>query len=543
MKSYFAYIRVSTVKQGEHGSSLQEQRDAIVGFARRNDLHIVKWFEERETAAKIGRGEFTRMIAALKKEKASGVVFHKIDRSARNLKDWSAIQDLADVGVDVRFSQESINLASNEGKLTGDFLAVIAAHYIRNLREEVKKGMRGRLKQGIYPLGAPIGYLNNGGGKVKTLDPERAPHVRDAFQWYAEGRYSLRALSNELYARGLRTKSGIKVDANRLQKMLRNPFYMGIILMKRSGESYVGIHEPLISKTMFDRVQQNLDGKKNTVATLHDFLFRRMISCTHCRYSLIGERQKGYVYYRCHTKECPTLTIREELVIAAFQSRLQPLHFEEAEIAELRSMIAAHFDQRATRRDEHIHAVNLRLEASRARLSRLGDVYTDGMIEKSLFADKKLSLLMEQKGLEEDRNTVARNKSHFTQKLDVIVERLESVPLSYENANPIEQQFLLKEITSNVTLDRKKVDIKLRSPFHEIGNLPPVSTCGHLCDTHRTGSEILPACQNGGHVCDELRPSRIRSVFDALVKHCEQPEQMLLSSSPPYTPPYAPPLG
>jgi site-specific DNA recombinase len=131
MKSYFAYIRVSTVKQGEHGSSLLEQRDAISAFARRNDLKIIQWFEERETAAKIGRSEFMRMLAALKKQSIAGVIFHKIDRSSRNLEDWSAIQDLADAGVDIRFAQESINLASNEGKLTGDFLAVIAAHYIR----------------------------------------------------------------------------------------------------------------------------------------------------------------------------------------------------------------------------------------------------------------------------------------------------------------------------------------------------------------------------------------------------------------------------
>ena len=127
MKSYFSYIRVSTVKQGEHGSSLQEQRSAITNFATRQGLHISEWFEERETAAKVGRREFTRMVAALKKGRASGVIFHKIDRSARNLKDWSAVQDLADFGIDVRFTQESINLGSNEGKLTGDFLAVIVS--------------------------------------------------------------------------------------------------------------------------------------------------------------------------------------------------------------------------------------------------------------------------------------------------------------------------------------------------------------------------------------------------------------------------------
>lgn len=197
MKSYFAYIRVSTVKQGEQGSSLSEQRDAITAFAARQGLPIRAWFEERETAAKSGRGEFSRMLAALKKGKAAGVIFHKIDRSARNLKDWSTIQELADQGIDVRFTQESINLASNEGKLTGDFLAVISSHYIRNLREEVKKGIRGRLKQGLYPLQAPIGYLDQGSAKPKIPDPVRAPFVRAAFELYADG-LGLRQLSEEL---------------------------------------------------------------------------------------------------------------------------------------------------------------------------------------------------------------------------------------------------------------------------------------------------------------------------------------------------------
>jgi len=273
MNSYFAYIRVSTVKQGEHGSSLQEQRAAIEQFAARNQLTIVRWFEERETAAKVGRHEFNQMLSAIKKERISGVIFHKIDRSARNLKDWSVIQDLADRNIDVRFTQESINLTSNEGKLTGDFLAVISSHYIRNLREEVKKGMQGRLRQGLYPLGAPVGYLDRGGGKAKVLDPILSPHVRDAFALYATGNFALRELGDTLYVRGLRSKSGKKVHINSLGEMLRNPFYIGIIRMKRSGETHQGVHEPLISPALFNRVQQVLNGKSRAKVIMHDFLF------------------------------------------------------------------------------------------------------------------------------------------------------------------------------------------------------------------------------------------------------------------------------
>lgn len=91
MKPFFGYIRVSTVKQGTKGVSLQEQRDSILRYASRNGLEIISWFEETETAAKQGRPTFTKMMKLLRQEKARGVVLHKIDRGARNLKDWADI--------------------------------------------------------------------------------------------------------------------------------------------------------------------------------------------------------------------------------------------------------------------------------------------------------------------------------------------------------------------------------------------------------------------------------------------------------------------
>ena len=65
MRNVYAYIRVSTLKQGEHGSSLTEQRFAIEGYAKRHNLTIIEWFEEKETAAKRGRTIFTHMLALL----------------------------------------------------------------------------------------------------------------------------------------------------------------------------------------------------------------------------------------------------------------------------------------------------------------------------------------------------------------------------------------------------------------------------------------------------------------------------------------------
>jgi site-specific DNA recombinase len=160
VKNYYGYIRVSTVKQGEQGVSLHEQRDAISRYAQRNGLELSDWFEETQTAAKRGRPGFNRMLKLLTQGKASGVIIHKIDRSARNLKDWADLGELIDQGIEVHFANESLDLHSRGGRLSADIQAVVASDYIRNLREETRKGFYGRLKQGFYPLPAPLGYLD-----------------------------------------------------------------------------------------------------------------------------------------------------------------------------------------------------------------------------------------------------------------------------------------------------------------------------------------------------------------------------------------------
>src|SRR4026209_944367 len=117
MKSCFAYIRVSTVRQGEEGSSLAEQRSAIESFAARHDIAIAEWFEEMETAAKRGRPQFSRLTQLLRAGKAEGVILHKIDRGARNLKDWADLGELIDSGVHIHFAHEGLDMTTRGGRL------------------------------------------------------------------------------------------------------------------------------------------------------------------------------------------------------------------------------------------------------------------------------------------------------------------------------------------------------------------------------------------------------------------------------------------
>jgi predicted nuclease of restriction endonuclease-like (RecB) superfamily/DNA invertase Pin-like site-specific DNA recombinase len=161
-KSYFSYVRVSTQRQGSLGTSLIEQQTAIDRYAERYGLAIVKRYEERETAARQGRPVFLEMLKSLKQGNANGIVVHKIDRSARNLKDWADLGALIDAGLEIHFANESLDLTSRGGRLSADIQAVVAADFIRNLREETKKGIYGRLRQGLYPFPARVGYVNIG---------------------------------------------------------------------------------------------------------------------------------------------------------------------------------------------------------------------------------------------------------------------------------------------------------------------------------------------------------------------------------------------
>lgn len=491
MREFFGYIRVSTAKQGEQGVSLQEQRDAINRYAQRNNLEVVEWFEEMETAAKRGRPIFTQMLRLLGHGKADGLIIHKIDRSARNLKDWADLGELIDRGIEVHFANESLDLHSRGGRLSADIQAVVAADYIRNLREETRKGFYGRLKQGVYPLPAPIGYLDMGKGTPKEPDPVKAPLVRKAFQLYGSGRYSLDSLVGEMYQLGLRNRRGGKVTRNGLSVMLNNPFYIGLIRLRRTGETFPGTHEPLITKSLFARVQRILDGKANGQPWRHDFLFRRLLACRHCGYSLIGERQKGHVYYRCHTRDCPTTGVREETVDGRVLEVLSPLRFDGEERAYLKQKVLRLREDWIRQRDAEIDASNLRLNQLDDKLNRLTDAYIDRLIDKDLFEQRKAALLMERRDLEEKLAALRDVQRSLPDRLVEFLELAGNACLLYQTALPEEKRDLLTIVTSNRQVEGKDLVLMFSPPFDEVANRYRNSNGGPYRDRPRTLGQML----------------------------------------------------
>lgn len=483
-KGFFTYIRVSTLKQGEHGVSLPEQRDTIERYAHEIKLLITRRFEDRESAAIQGRRAFNRMLQQLHAGDAIGVIFHKVDRSSRNSADWAAIDGLADRGFEVHFAHERLILSRRGDRLTANVQAVMAADESRVIRDRVKMGYYGRLKQGLFPGPAPLGYLNNGGGRPKTVDPQMGPLVRTLFDLYATGRFSLRTLGIEAGRLGLRTRRGKSLRLTQLNDILRNPFYAGVIHIAKTGESFSGVHKPLVSPAMFSRVQGILQGKAPKCAMIHDFLLRRLLTCSYCNHRLIGELQKGRVYYRCQTQGCPTTTVREDVAEAYFVKLLGTMQISSKERQELLDTLNDVRREDLHQREAREQARQLRLANVRAREQRLTDAWIDGLVDRSEFEERKTALLMEHRELEQAAASVS--SADDANAVAKFLELASTACLLYENALPHERREFVEIMTSNRLVDGRTPLFTLVSPFAEWAHELQEQSGGPFRDTART---------------------------------------------------------
>ena len=110
------------------------------------------------------------------------------------------------------------------------------------------------------------------------------------------------------------------------------PFFRGKVNWK--GKVYQGIHTPLVSRELWNPVQDIMDGRfaKRPQKSEHDFVFSSLISCGHCGCSLVGEIKKGrYVYYHCtgFKGKCAEPYTREEVLEEHFSLVLKRFYFDD----------------------------------------------------------------------------------------------------------------------------------------------------------------------------------------------------------------------
>jgi len=303
--------------------------------------------------------------------------------------------------------------------------------------------------------------------------------------------------------------------------MLNNPFYIGLIVHKKEGAVHKGIHEPLIGKALFDRVQAILTGKTQKQARRNVFRYRRMFRCAECGYSLIGELQKGHVYYRCHTKTCPLTGVREEVLEAAVAGAYATLKLSDAQRTALEAEVTAHLGEceESTKRVQETW--KLQLASIQTRHDRLVDAFLEGSIGKETFEPRKKRLLMEERELEE-KLSGGVDREQIATRLREILELASTASLSHEMGNCDERRELLEILTSNRCVSRENVVVELSFPFYLLMQDGETKLGARSRYSPRSGTNLPDVAKS-----PDLNPRHvITEIHDWLTQHPEMPWTM-----------------
>jgi site-specific DNA recombinase len=462
MRSALIYARVSSRDQEREGYSIPAQLKFLRAYAPTHDLEVLREFVDVETAKSSGRKQFGEMIRFFKENPACRIVLaEKTDRLYRNFRDYILLEDLE---VEIHLPKEGLIIskeAKSQTRLVHGIQVVIARNYIENLREEVRKGMREKAEQGIYPSRPPLGYRNNKVERTIEIDPERAPIAQRLFELYASGKYSLLTLGN-----ALRAEFGRAYPKGYLERLLKNPFYIGLFLWE--GKTYSGNHPPLVSRAIFDRVQEVLHGRNRPKSGKREFAFSGLLQCAYDHCAVTAEIKKSkYVYYHCtgYCGKCELPYFREEEIGSRLGEILKNIHIPDDILAQLESSLLADKDREQVIRRQKIDRLQQRLTTVRRRLDQAYLDKLDGRITEDFWERKSAEWH------EEEQHLLMSIRELDAAKPDRLLDGIRILELAnkahflYLRQNSAEKAKLLRIVLSNCAIDAANLYPTYRKPF------------------------------------------------------------------------------
>lgn len=469
------YCRVSSKEQEETGYSLPSQEKLLSEYASRKEFEITKVFSVAESASgSKQRKVFAELMEFLVKKDVKQLIVEKVDRITRNLRDAVVINDWLEADPERRIHFVKQNLvihknAKSDEKFRWDIEIVLAKKYLANLSEEVKKGQAEKISQGWLPTRPPLGYKTIGdkGHKIHIVDNDVAPFVVKAFELYASGNYSMEALRTKLHQEGFRTRSGKKLPKSRIETLLNEPFYYGA--MKWNDILYTsGKHEPIISKELYDKVQEVRTRKLAPKYSRHQFQFKKMMRCGECDGQITAEIQKGIVYYHCnHYRDCTQKAYTTEEIIE--QQLFGVFDFfkniTSSEALKIKQIIQKNHAQEVEYKETTLKSLNARYVQLQGRLDILYNDRLDQKITNEFWERKQAEINKEQ---EDIQTQIKRVKSEETKYFEIWLNILDLAYRAkeiYLKRSPEQRRVLLSHIFTNLILKDKKVDYQLKKPI------------------------------------------------------------------------------
>ena len=497
MPAFFLYARKSTEEEDRQIMSIESQLHELREYARRENLTIIEEFVEAKTAKEPGRPVFNLMIQQIEAGKADGVLAWHPDRLARNSVDGGRIIYLIDIGkiVDLRFPTYRTDTTA-QGKFMLSIAFGQSKYYVDSLSENVKRGIREKLRRGGWPGRAPMGYLNNYKDHTIVPDRDKGMLVRKAFELYAEGDHSLDGLRQEVGRWGLLGTTGKPVTKSALATMLQKSFYYGVI--KFGGELYEGSHPPLISKKLFDRAQQILAQRsKPLIRGKITYPFIGLMRCAECGCMVTAETQKGHVYYHCTKRRgpCGQQFLREEALLDQFKTAILKVYVDDEttkKIVERWYALSEGSSKASLFRSRQIEA---ELQACDEQMERLLDLYITRGIGSEEYQRKKAKLLGGKQALKEQRDEIGTGGGGWFEPAKTFLSDCNRAYSVAWQENPPAQKAFLKNCGSNFLLNDRTICFSYLPPFDlVVKNAASKEWLGDEDSNLDRQSQSLPSC-------------------------------------------------
>ena len=310
------YTRVSTREQAIAGYSLEEQEKLLKAFCSENQMSLYNVYSDKGISGKSikGRPGLMEMLADAELKKFDVVLLWKVNRLSRKLKDTlEIVEKFCYNNVELHSITEKIDLNSPEGRLHLHIMSSLGEFERGQIAENVKMGMDARAREGKWNGGKVLGYdlieipdsTRKTKEKLLTINNKEAELVRHIFELYYNGK-GYKAIANQINKEGYQTKKGNYFSVVSIKDIVSNPLYSGIIRydlrknwasQRRKGINLdpiivPGIHEPIISTEMFEKVQELIKSKggKPNKTFVGSYPLTGILRCPVCNAGMVAGR-------------------------------------------------------------------------------------------------------------------------------------------------------------------------------------------------------------------------------------------------------------
>lgn len=351
---YCLYARKSTESDERQAMSIGSQIKEMTTLAEREGLSIAEVKQESFSAKQSGyRPVFNEMLHGIRNGQLDAILTWAPDRLARNAGDLGSLVDLMDMNKlqHIRTFGQTFSNTPNE-----KFLLMVLGSQAKlendNRSINVKRGIRAKCEMGWRPGAAPIGYINRSYAGVKeiVLDEDRAPIIKEMFERSGLLGQSGRTIKDWLDSSGFKTKAGAQLSLSQIYRILMNPFYYGYFKYPQDGPLYKGLHQPIITKELYDNVRSRIDDivpRDKAAWGSKKFPYKHLFYCGSCGSRLTVEEhfkplkdgaRRRHVYYRCtkSTKDpdCKERSITADIITEQILAMVDAGEFDNIEPTE-----------------------------------------------------------------------------------------------------------------------------------------------------------------------------------------------------------------